>query len=138
MDLTYLLLMGALSGLVGVLGHSVVFSIYELARSRGRSVGSLQLSDAFLHLLCGTGLGLLFWLSWGLAAIVDVSWWVRGLSFAALCWVPLSLTAIIGAWLNAAPERGLSFKVATVMASRWATTCLIAGLTCAWSWQRSV
>ena len=138
MELTYLLMMGALSGLVAVLGHSVLYSLYELVQSRGQSMGSLQLTDAFLHLLCGTGLGLLFWLSWGLAAIVDVPWWVRGLSFAAACWLPLSLTAVMNAWLSAAPERGLSIKAATIMASRWATTCLIAGLTCAWSWQRSV
>ena len=138
MELTYLLMMGSLSGLVAVLAHSVLYSIYELVRSGGTSVGPLQLTDAFLHLVCGTGLGLLFWLSWGLAAIVDVPWWVRGLSFAMLCWVPLSLPAVLNAWLSAAPERGLSAKMMAVMASRWATTCLIAGLTCAWSWERSV
>jgi hypothetical protein len=136
-ELTYLLLMGSLSGLVGVLGHSVVYSIFELVHSRGTRIGPLQLTDAFLHLVCGTGLGLLFWLSWGLAAIVDVPWWVRGLSFAMLCWVPLSLPAVLNAWLSAAPERGLSAKMTAVLASRWATTCLIAGLTCAWSWERS-
>lgn len=138
MELTYLLMMGSLSGLVAVLAHSVVYSIYELVRSRGTAVGPLQVTDALLHLVCGTGLGLLFWLSWGLAAIVDVPWWVRGLSFAMLCWVPLSLPAVLNAWLSAAPERGLSAKMMAVMASRWATTCLIAGLTCAWSWERSV
>lgn len=138
MDLTYLLLMGSLSGLVGVLTHSVGYSIYELVRSRGTATGSLQLADAFLHLVCGTGLGLLFWLSWGLAAVVDVPWWVRGLSFAGLCWFALSLPAVLNAWLSAAPERGISIKIAAVMASRWATTCLVAGLTCAWSWERSV
>jgi hypothetical protein len=136
-DLTYLLLMGSLSGLVAVLAHSVVQSIYELVRSRGATMGSLQMTDALLHLVCGTGLGLLFWLSWGLAALVDVPWWVRGLSFAALCWITLSLPAVLNAWLSAAPERGISMKMATLIASRWATTCLIAGLTCAWSWQRS-
>jgi len=137
-DLIYLLLMGSLSGLVSVLTHSVLFSIYELIRSRGTAIGSVQITDAFLHLVCGAGLGLLFWLSWGLAAIVDVLWWVRGVSFAALCWFALSLPAVLNAWLSAAPERGISLKAAAVMASRWAMTCLIAGLTCAWSWQRSV
>jgi hypothetical protein len=138
MELAYLLMIGSLSGLIGVLAHSVIHSSYELIRSRGTATGSLQLTDAFLHLVCGTGLGLLFWLSWGLAAIVDVRWWVRGLTFAGLCWFALSLPAILSAWLSAAPERGISFKSAAVMASRWATTCLIAGLTCAWSWHRSV
>lgn len=138
MELTYLLLMGSLSGLVGVLAHSVVYSVFELIRSRGTTGGTLQLTDAFLHLVCGAGLGLLYWLSWGLAGLVEVSWWVRGVTFASLCWLPISLPAVLNAWLSAQPERGLSAKMVAAMASRWATTCLIAGLTCAWSWERSV
>lgn len=138
MALTYLLMMGSISGLVAVLTHSVLYSVYELIRGRGTTMNSLSLTDAVLHLICGTGLGLLFWLSWGLAAMVDVSWWVRGLSFALLCWVPVSLPAVLAAWISTAPERGLSTKMMAMMASRWATTCLVAGLTCAWSWERSV
>lgn len=136
MELTYLLLMGALSGLVGVLAHSVVYSVFELIRSRGTAGGTLQLTDAFLHLVCGAGLGLLFWLSWGLAGLVEVPWWVRGVTFASLCWVPISLPAVVNAWLSA--QRALPAATLAAMASRWATTCLIAGLTCAWSWERSV
>jgi hypothetical protein len=137
-ELTYLLMMGSISGLAAVLAHSVLYSVYELIRSGGTDLSSLSFTDALLHLICGTGLGLLFWLSWGLAAMVDVSWWVRGLSFAMLCWVPVSLPAVLAAWISTAPERGLSTKMMAMMASRWATTCLIAGLTCAWSWERSV
>jgi hypothetical protein len=136
MELSYLLLMGALSGLVGVLAHSVVYSMFELIQSRGRVGGTLLLSDAFLHLVCGSGLGLLFWLSWGLAGLVDVPWWVRGVTFAALCWLPISLPAVLNAWISA--QRALSTKAIAAMATRWATTCLIAGLTCSWSWERSV
>jgi hypothetical protein len=136
--LSYLLIMGSLSGLVAVLAHSVIYSLVELIRSGGSQMGSVSFTDAFLHLICGTGLGLLFWLSWGLAGMVDVPWWIRGLSFAMLCWVPVSLPAVIGAWINVAPERGLSTRTMALMASRWATTCLIAGLACAWSWERSM
>lgn len=136
MDLSYLLMMGALSGLVGVLAHSVVYSLVELIRSRGTAMGTLQLTDAFLHLICGAGLGLLFWLSWGLAGLVEVPWWVRGVTFASLCWLPISLPAVLNAGFSAGP--GLSAKTLAAMATRWATTCLIAGLTCAWSWERSV
>ncbi len=138
MELSYLMLMGSMSGLVAVLAHSVIYSVYELLHQRGTDLSTLSITDAFLHLICGTGLGLLFWLSWGLAAIVDVSWWIRGVSFAMLCWVPVSLPAVVAAWISAAPERGLSTKAMALMASRWAMTCLIAGLTCAWSWERSV
>lgn len=138
MQLSYLLLIGGMSGLAAVLAHSVLYSLYELLGSRGGNSGSLSLIDAFLHLICGSGLGLLFWLSWGLAGLVDVPWWVRGLSFALLCWVPVSLPAVVSAWIGTAPERGLSTKMMGMMASRWATTCLIAGLSCAWTWERSV
>jgi hypothetical protein len=127
-ELTYLLL--------GVLAHSVVYSVFELIRSRGTAGGTLQLTDALLHLICGAGLGLLFWLSWGLAGLVEVPWWVRGVTFASLCWLPISLPAMLNAWISA--PRGLSTQTIAAMASRWATTCLIAGLTCAWSWERSV
>jgi hypothetical protein len=137
-ELSYLMMMGSMSGLVAVLAHSVIYSFYELIRRREAGLGSLSITDAFLHLICGTGLGLLFWLSWGLAAIVDVSWWVRGATFAMLCWVPLSLPAVVAAWISPGQERGLSTKAMAIMASRWATTCLIAGLTCAWSWERAV
>jgi hypothetical protein len=128
-------MMGALSGLVAVLAHSVVYSLFELIRTRGAAGGTLQLTDALLHLICGAGLGLLFWLSWGLAGLVEVSWWVRGVTFASLCWLPISLPAVLNAYFDA---RGLSGSMLAAMASRWATTCLIAGLTCAWSWERSV
>ncbi|HEY0940638.1 MAG TPA: hypothetical protein VGE08_11120 [Steroidobacter sp.] len=137
MELSHLLLMGGMSGLVAVLAHSILYSIYELIRLRGTHSSSLTVTDAFLHLICGGGLGLLFWLSWGLAAIVAVPWWVRGVTFALLCWVPLSLPAVVAAWVGTPPERGLSTKAMAMMASRWGMTCLVAGLTCAWSWENS-
>lgn len=134
--LSYLMLTGSLSGLVSVLAHAVAGSALELLRGR-RDVTSdavlgapLQVSDAILHMLCGTGLGSLFWLSWGLAAVVDVPWWVRGLSFGSLCWLALSLPAVLGMALN----RLIPLKASATIAARWASTCLIAGLACAWSW----
>jgi hypothetical protein len=135
-ELTYLLLMGALSGLVAVLAHSILYSVFELIHSRGTGAGTLQLTDALLHLICGAGLGLLFWLSWGLAGLVEVPWWVRGVTFAALCWLPISLPAVLNAGLSA--QRALSTKTLAAMATRWAMTCLIAGLTCSWSWEKSI
>jgi hypothetical protein len=71
-----------------------------------------------------------------LAGLVEVPWWVRGVTFASLCWLPISLPAVLNAGFSA--PRALSAKALAAMASRWATTCLIAGLTCAWSWDRAV
>jgi hypothetical protein len=137
MELSYLLLIGSLSGLVSVLVHAVLGSALDTMRRRApqdHAHPQLQLSDALLHMLCGTGLGLLFWLSWGLAAIVAVPWWVRGATFAGLGAFTLALPAI----LDIAWTRGLTHRVTLAIASRWATTFLVAGLACAWSWERSV
>jgi hypothetical protein len=131
MDLTYLMLTGSLSGLVSVLLHSIVASARTSLRP-GLVVPPLQASDAVLHMLYGTGFALLFWLSWGLAAVVEVPWWLRGLSFGGLCWLSFAVPSVVGAAL----AQGLPVATIAAAASRWATTSVIAGLSCAWSWER--
>ena len=98
MELSYLMLTGSLSGLISILAHSIVWSGVELARGATKHAAGLAavaVSEALLHMLCGIGLGLFFWLSWGLAALVAVPWWVRGLSFAALCWFVLTVPTLL-------------------------------------------
>jgi hypothetical protein len=135
-ELYWLMLTGSLSGLISVLAHSVAQSTLELLRGRSTAQPLLdipvQIPDALLHMLCGAGLGMLFWLSWGLAAIVDVPWWVRGLSFGSLCWLALLLPGVLSIGWSQAPA-----KTTLAIALRWATTCLIAALACAWSWERT-
>jgi hypothetical protein len=133
MDLTYLMLTGSLSGLVSVLLHSILASARTAVRP-GAVIPPLQISDAVVHMLYGCGFALLFWLSWGLAAIVDVPWWVRGLCFGSLCWLSFALPTVVGVALS----QGLSVATIAAVASRWATTSVIAGLACAWSWDRMV
>ena len=133
MDLTYLMLTGSLSGLVSVLLHSILASARTAAR-QGALTSQLQLSEALLHMLYGCGFALLFWLSWGLAAVVEVPWWVRGLSFGTLCWLSFAVPSVAGVALS----RGLPVATIGAVALRWATTSLIAGLACAWSWERMV
>lgn len=141
MERSYLLLLGALSGLVSVLFHAVLWSTIELVlpgrhaarRSELRaSLARLDIPDIALHVVWGVGLGLLFWLSWGLAAVVSVPWWLRGLVFAALAWGFMGLPAIV----SMARLRGGARSATVVVVAQWATTCLIAGLACAWSWER--
>jgi hypothetical protein len=133
MDLAYLMLTGSLSGLVSVLLHSILASARTALRP-GAVIAPLQVSDALLHMLYGMGFALLFWLSWGMAAVVDVPWWVRGLSFGSLCWLSFSVPGVAGVAL----ARGLPVQAIAAAASRWATTSVIAGLACAWSWERMV
>jgi hypothetical protein len=136
MERSYLLLTGALSGLVSLLAHAVIWSFAEMIRPQLRttqiSVRQLDVPDVLLHLIAGTALGLLFWLSWGLTAIVGVSWWMRGLAFASLTWVGLAMPAA----LSIARATQVTRSSVTVIATRWATTCLIAGLACSWGWER--
>jgi hypothetical protein len=138
MELSYLMITGSLSGLISILAHSVLWSGLEWVRGSHSHAGSsaqlfgVSASEALLHMFGGLGLGVLFWLSWGLAAVVEVTWWVRGLSFASLCWLALTAPVL----LDLAFARALSSASAWLSASRWATTCAIAGLTCAWSWER--
>lgn len=137
MELSYLLLTGSLSGLLSVLTQAVLWSIFQTFRvpPPGAAAGApLQVSDALLHMLAGTGSALLFWLSWGLAAVVDVPWWLRGLSFAGLCWIAFVLPSIAAV----AIARAIPVPIAAALAARWAMTYLIAGLACAWSWDQSV
>jgi hypothetical protein len=135
-ELTQLLLTGSLSGLISVLAHSALWSAIGLWRRNARVVPNAEppISEAVLHMACGIALAFVFWLSWGLAAISDSRWWIRGLSFGALCWLALALPVIGSLVLN----RALDFRSAALTASRWATTALGVGLACAWSWHRAV
>jgi hypothetical protein len=137
MELSYLIFTGALSGVISALGHSVVWSAVTLLQSPARSrtfaaTTTLEVLEILLHMGAGAALGFLFWLSWGLAAVVDVSWWVRGLSFGSLCWLALALPVT----LSLAMTNRIGTWSAAATGSRWATTCVIAGLSCAWSWDR--
>ncbi|HWK73546.1 MAG TPA: hypothetical protein VNQ81_04700 [Povalibacter sp.] len=138
MERSYLLLTGSLSGLVSILAQAVLWSLAEAAFPRLRTADTssrqLDVPDILVHMAAGVGLGLLFWLSWGLTAIVDVSWWWRGLIFGGLTWAVLIAPSVIS--ITRAMQ--LAAVPATVLAMRWATTCVIAGLACAWSWERAV
>ena len=140
MERSYLLLTGSLSGLVSILAQAVLWSLAEAAfpglRAGAGDASSRQLDvpDILVHMAAGVGLGLLFWLSWGLTAIVDVIWWQRGLVFGGLTWAVLIAPSII----SIARAMRLAALPATVLAMRWATTCVIAGLACAWSWERAI
>ena len=138
MERSYLLLIGGLSGVVSLLAHSVVWSIAETLQPRLRVAHiadrHLDVPDILLHLFAGLGLGALFWISWGLAALVDVTWWQRGLIFGGLASVMLVTPALI-AMARAQQSRS---AITWLIASRWLTTCAIAGLACAWSWQKGI
>jgi hypothetical protein len=135
MELTQMLLTGSLGGLVSVLAHSALWSAVGLARgSPVISRAEPSAGEALLHMACGIALALLFWLSWGLAAISDPRWWVRGVWFGLLTWAALVVPTIGSIALT----RSVDLGGAALLASRWGTTALTVGLACAWSWDQAV
>ncbi len=135
MNLTQLLLTGSLSGLISVLTHSALWGAVAMWRgSQPVKNAEPPISEALLHMIAGIALAFLFWLSWGLAALTDGRWWMRGLAFGALCWAALAFPPVASLVL----ARTLDVRSGVLVTSRWATTALGVGLACAWTWHRGV
>ncbi len=136
MELTQLLLTGSLTGLISVLAHSALWSAAAMLGRRVRPIAHAEppISEAILHMIAGIALAFLFWLSWGLAALTEGRWWVRGISFGGLCWLALALPTIGSLVVG----RAIDTRAGMLIASRWATTALGVGLACAWTWHRAV
>jgi hypothetical protein len=113
---------GLLAGSLNALGWTPNTAALGLAPRVG--VAAVHLGTALL-------LGLLFWFSWGLAAIIGISWWLRGLIFAALCWTGIVVPVLIGQVL----QRRAALKNSVYAALEFLLTCLFAGLASAWSFQ---
>jgi hypothetical protein len=136
MEISYFLLNGSLGALISILAHSVTYSGLELLRrpQLNALLATLQVSvaETMLHMLSGIAMGFLFWLSWGLAAVVDVPWWGRGLGFGVLCALGVALPSL--ATLSMIRREPMTISLA--VSARWLTTCLIVGLACAWQWAK--
>ena len=82
------------------------------------------------HAIAGASQGLLFWLSWGLAALSITSWWMHGLIvggvYAVLLMLPV--VAICSSILH------ISRKMWLVLLIETAFTCIAVGLACSWNW----
>ena len=133
MELTFILIAGAVAGLAagtlnGILTPVFLGSSASPEWRRQRLV--THLASLAVHLLAGIALGFLFWLSWGLTAIVSVRWWQRGLSFAVLTWAAVVLPLITTQALHAR----ITWQLIGKTAWDWLATCVLVGLTCAWVW----
>jgi hypothetical protein len=129
------LLAGGLGALASALTYSVIWSAVELWRPQLAELWSgghaLGFTGVLLHFFGGTVLGLLFWLSWGLAGLVDVHWWERAMIFAVLAWTGLSMPAV----LTTAFARHVSWQSSVALLTQWACTCLLTSVACAWTWE---
>jgi hypothetical protein len=88
---------------------------------------------AMLYAASGAALGLLFWLGWGLAAFVNLSWPVVGLVYAGLiyCAGALPVLGMLHQRLREPP------RIVAVIALEWLVACAAIGLLCAMAWHRA-
>jgi hypothetical protein len=137
-ELLMSLLAGLAGGLTGVLWSGLVSSPW-IARHRNRWRGNWRteslaqlVAGAALYAAAGAALGFLYWLGWGLIALVNFPWYATGLLFGLLCWTATAVPV-----LGSLALRLREFTpVAIVHAVEWLVACLAAGLFCALSWHR--
>jgi hypothetical protein len=137
MELIFQLAAGAMGALTSVLLLALVTPmlarLFNLspAISGAPGVGS-QIAQVAVRILAGVGFGLMFWLSWGLTAIVNVPWWHRGILFALLAWAVFALPMLLASAL----AQRVQWRVMIVTAVEWLVTVACVSMTCAWVWIR--
>jgi len=87
---------------------------------------------AVLRAAAGALLGFLFWLGWGLIALVGQPWYAIGLFYGGLGWAALVVPALGTLGLHG---HGTA-RALTAHALEWLVTCLAIGLLCALAWHR--
>jgi hypothetical protein len=128
---------GVAGGLAGVLWSGFVTTPW-LARgttpadTQHRETVARMLAASALRAGAGAALGFLFWLGWGLIALVSMPWYGIGSLYGALCWTALIVPALATLALRW-PGTG---RVAAVHGVEWLFTCLAIGLLCAFAWHR--
>jgi hypothetical protein len=133
MELHYLLFVAAAASVSAGLVNSLFAPLRGKSPSEWRAqTFAAQLATIGIHLCAGLGLGLLFWLSWGLTAVVGVPWWLRGLIFALVIWCVCFLPLLAKQLMTLR----MHWSVAIAIAMEWLVTLSIVGLACAWSWAK--
>lgn len=137
-ELVMSLFAGVTGGLAGVLWSGLVSSPW-LNRNRRDQPASWHREtlaqfaiQALLYAAGGAALGFLFWLGWGLIAIINVPWFATGLLFGLVSWAAVAVPM-----LGALSLRLKGFApVAMIHLLEWLVTCVAVGLLCAFSWHR--
>lgn len=128
-----LLLYGSMGGLASVLLATVIRPFYPAGVTSAHIAAKLTWREtgyAAGHLFAGAGIAALYALSWGFAAIVEMPWWLRGLTFGAACWAVLIAPLLV----TTALSRSMRRRDAYVQAFEWACTCGFAATAVARVW----
>jgi hypothetical protein len=138
-ELLMTVLAGFAGGLAGTLWGGIV-SYPLLARAAPSGPGHWLpestprlLLGAVVYGVCGAAAGFLFWLSWGLVALVATPWYVTGLLFGALLWAASALPALAVLSLRLR-EPSLALLV---LAIEVLVASLAVGALCAYVWHRA-
>jgi hypothetical protein len=122
---------GLAGGLAGVLWSGMV-TPRLLAGGSYTETAARILAGAALRGAAGAALGFLFWLGWGLIAVVGRPWYEVGLFYGALAWVALVAPTLGTLLLHGhGPARPVAAH-----AVEWLFTCSAIGLLCALAWHR--
>jgi len=138
-ELYMTVLAGFAGGLVGTLWAGLVsaplFARWPALRPEPwqAETASRLLTGAALYGLCGAVSGLLFWLSWGLVAVVSTPWPVVGATFGALVFTAGGAPALGALALKGRRHRG----AVGVLAIEGLVAALSAGVLCAYVWHRA-
>ena len=122
---------GLAGGLAGVLWSGLVTTRWLAGASHTETAARI-LAGAVLRGAAGAALGFLFWLGWGLIAVVGRPWYEVGLLYGALAWAAL-VVPTLGTFLlhGHGPVRPVAAH-----AVEWLFTCGSIGLLCALAWHR--
>jgi hypothetical protein len=138
-ELLMTVLAGFAGGLAGTLWGGVVTSTL-LGRSRASRPGlwhtetaARLLAGAALYGIGGAIAGFLFWLGWGLVAVVATPWPLIGALYGVLLWGAAALPMLGVLWLRLRePQVALA-----AFALEGLVACGTVGVLCAYVWHRS-
>ena len=138
-ELIMTLLAGFAGGLVGTLWGGLVTAPALALMPRWRPANWAPettprlLGGALLYGLGGAAAGFLFWLGWGLTALVATPWALVGLLYGALLWSFAVLPAVgIGGLRMRQPA-----ALVALLAVEYLVAATAVGLFCAYAWHRS-
>jgi hypothetical protein len=138
-ELFMTVLAGFAGGLVGTLWSGLVtgpaLALAPHLRPAGWSpeTASRLLAGALLYGAGGAAAGFLFWLGWGLTALVATPWPLVGLLYGALLWSIAALPALGVGTLRLRQSRALL----ALLALEYLAASTAIGLFCAYAWHRS-
>ena len=137
-ELYMAVLAGFAGGMVGTLWSGLVsaplFARWPALRPEPwvPETASRLLTGAAIYGLGGALAGLLFWLSWGLVAVVAAPWVVVGATFGTLLFAAGGVPALGALALRGRRQRG----TVLVLGVEALVAAVAAGLFCAWVWER--